>query len=211
VKLRLREPSKVIAEVRNLIMQGVKALGFVDCMINVPVAHASSLCEGLVELPIKWSANVYPVQKYLPLDLVNLMQQAGMFYANIGSRIIGSDRMLSVYRQEFKAKDIEYTTRLFNDRGIKTSWFVGFGAPGECKQTIDETFALIDTASPGRAELITKSRIYRHTELCSIAEKEGLVSPDDKLLEPIYYPFDDELRDYIWEEAGKRGNCTAYY
>ena len=139
------------------------------------------------------------------------MKQSGMSSVNIGARIIGSDAMCRVYRQEFDARDIEYATKLFKDRKIETAWFIGFGAPGECKETIDDTFALIDKARPDEASIITKARIYRHTELFNIARNEGLVSPDDKLLEPVYYPFQDELRDYIWEEASKRQNCIVYY
>jgi radical SAM superfamily enzyme YgiQ (UPF0313 family) len=210
-KMRLRDPSKVMAEVQNLITQGVKRVRFVSDMINVPVAYAESLCQGLTKLPMEWSSDIHPIKKYLPVELVNSMKQSGMFSVNIGSRIIGSDRMCRVYRQEFGARDIEYTTKLFKERKIETAWFIGFGAPGECKETIDDTFALIDKAGPDVASIITKARIYRHTELFNIAQNEGLVSPDDKLLEPVYYPFDDELRDYIWEEANRRENCTVYY
>ena len=211
VRLRLRDPFKAIAEIQNLTSQGTERAAFADHMINVPVSHAMSICKGLMELPVAWSADIYPVRKYLPTDLVDSMKSSGMFQVNIGSRIIGSERMLKIYRQEFNTRDIEYATKLFKERGIKTSWFLGFGAPGECKQTIDETFALIDKVKVDKAEIITKARIYRYTELCNIAEKEGLVSPDDKLLEPVYYPFEDELRDYIWEQANKREDCTVYY
>jgi len=210
-KMRLRDPSKVIAEVQNLIIQGIKRIRFVSDMINVPVTYAESLCQGLTKFPIEWSTDVHPIKKYLPVELVNSMKQSGMFSVNIGSRIIGSDRMCRVYGQEFDTRDIEYATRLFKEREIQTSWFIGFGAPGECKETIDDTFALIDKARPDEASIITKARIYRHTELFNIAQNEGLVSPDDKLLEPVYYPVEDELRDYIWEEANKRENCTVYY
>ena len=59
--------------------------------------------------------------------------------------------------------------------------------------------------------MITKQRIYRHAPLARTAQDEGLVGPDDKLLEPVYYPFADDLRDHIWDEADRRENCTAYY
>jgi radical SAM superfamily enzyme YgiQ (UPF0313 family) len=211
MRMRFREPSKIIAEVHNLITQGVKRIKLVSCMINISVEYTRRLCEGLTKLPIEWSANIFPSPKYLPVDLANAMKRSGMFQAGVGSRVIGSDRMLRVYRQEFDTRDIAYATRLFNEREIETSWFTGFGAPGECKETIDETFNLIDSTKVDHAEIITKARIYRNAELFNIALSEGLVSPDDKLLEPTYYPFADELRDYIWEEAGKRENCSVYY
>ncbi len=211
VRIRFREPSKIIAEVHNLITQGVKKIKLVSCMINVSVEYSRSLCEGLTELPIEWSANIFPSPKYLPVDLADAMKHSGMFQAGVGSRVIGSDRMLRVYRQELDTGDIAYATRLFKEREIETSWFTGFGAPGECKETIDETFNLIDSTGVDHAEIITKARIYRNAELFNIALSEGLVSPDDKLLEPTYYPFADKLRDYIWEETGKRDNCNVYY
>ncbi len=211
VRIRFREPSKIIAEVHNLITQGVKKIKLVSCMINVSVEYSRSLCEGLTELPIEWSANIFPSPKHLPVDLADTMKHSGMFQAGVGSRVIGSDRMLRVYRQEFDTGDIAYATRLFKEREIETSWFTGFGAPGECKETIDETFNLIDSTGVDHAEIITKARIYRNAELFNIALSEGLVSPDDKLLEPTYYPFADKLRDYIWEETGKRDNCNVYY
>ena len=211
VRIRFREPSKIIAEVHNLMAQGVKKIKLVSCMINVSVEYSRSLCEGLTELPIEWSANIFPSPKHLPVDLADAMKHSGMFQAGVGSRVIGSDRMLRVYRQEFDTGDIAYATRLFKEREIETSWFTGFGAPGECKETIDETFNLIDSTGVDHAEIITKARIYRNAELFNIALSEGLVSPDDKLLEPTYYPFADKLRDYIWEETGKRDNCNVYY
>jgi hypothetical protein len=165
----------------------------------------------MMDLPVKWTTDVYPILRYLPPDLIDSMKQSGMFQAHIGSRIIGSDTMLRVYGEKFDSRDIEYTTKLFNEREISTSWFVGFGAPGECRRTIDETFSLIDNAKPEVVSIITKTRIYRQAELFKVAEKEGIVSPDDRLLEPVYYPFEDELRDYIWKEAMKRENCTVYY
>lgn len=168
-KMRLRDPSKVIAEVQNLMVQGAKRIRFVSDMINVPVAFAKSLCQGLTKLPMEWSAEVHPIKKYLPVELVDSMKQSGMFSVNIGPRIIGSDKMRIVYRQEFDTRDIEYATKLFKEREIETSWFIGFGAPGECRETIDDTFALIDKARPDEASIITKARIYRHTELFNIA------------------------------------------
>jgi radical SAM superfamily enzyme YgiQ (UPF0313 family) len=211
VRMRAREPSWIMAEVQNLITQGIEKIKLVSCMINASVEYARSLCEGLTELPVEWSANIFPSPKYLPVDLVDAMKRSGMFQADVGSRVIGSDRMLRVYRQGFTTSDIKYATRLFKEREIETSWFTGFGAPGECKETIDETFDLIDSTKVDHAEIITKARIYRNTELFNIALSEGLVSSDDKLLEPTYYPFPDELRDYICEEAGKRENCNVYY
>jgi radical SAM superfamily enzyme YgiQ (UPF0313 family) len=211
VRFRSREPARVIAEARNLVRQGITRIALGSDMINASVAYAESLCEGLAGVPVEWSTDVYPVGRCLPVGLVDLMARSGMFAANIGSRITGSDRMRGVYGQEFDSGDIERATKLFRERGVRTSWFIGLGAPGESRETLAETFALIDRAEPDTASIITRARIYRNAKLFDIARREGLLSPDDRLLEPAYYPFADELRDYIWEEAERRENCTVYY
>jgi radical SAM superfamily enzyme YgiQ (UPF0313 family) len=211
VKMRSREPAKITAEVRNLLAQGVKRVKLVSCMINASEEYVRSLCEGLTQLPVEWAANILPLPKYLSVDLVDTMKRSGMFQASIGSRIIGSDKILKVYKHGFTSSDIRYASRLLKERGIETEWFTGFGAPGECKATIDETFDLIDSTKVDHAEIITRARIYRNTELFDIALSEGLVSPNDRLLEPAYYPFADDLRDYIWQEADLRENCHVYY
>jgi len=210
-KLKLRDPDKVITEIKNLITQGVKTISFIHDMMNVPVDHARKICEGMTGLSIRWTADIYPLKKFLPTDLADSMKHSGMTRATIGTRTIGSDRMLEVYRQGYSTKDMEYATKLFKERGIKTSWFIGFGAPGESKETIDETFTLIDEVEPDEVSIISKARIYKNTELASIAEKEGIISSTDNLLEPIYYPLSSELRDYIFQEAEKRENCTVFY
>lgn len=211
VGLRLREVSRIIEEVHNLSIQGIKKVRFATCMINTSVEYIMKLCEGLNKLPIEWSANVHPAPKYLPMELVDAMKNSGMFQAQIGSRVTGSDKMLKASRQVFNIKDMEYALKLFKEREIETSLFIGLGVPGESRETIDETFTLIDRTQLDEAEIITRARIYRNTELFNIAVNEGIVLQDDKLLEPTYYPFADELRDYIWEEADKRENCHVYY
>jgi hypothetical protein len=119
--------------------------------------------------------------------------------------------MLDVYRAGFSKKDISWATTLFKAKGVRTSWFIGFGAPGENKDTIDETFELIDQVKPDHAGMFTRTRVYKYSLLGKQCIKEGIVKADDKLLEPTYYPFSSELRDYIFEQAKTRKNCTVYY
>ena len=212
VKFRLRDPQKIIFEIRYLYSQGIRRIKFASCMINASVDYARTLCDKLVNLPVEWSANIFPSRKYLSPDLVDAMKLSGMFQASMGSRVIGSEKMLSVYQQAFTAEELAYATRLFKQRDIETSWFIGFGAPGETRQTIDETFDLIERTGLDKPEIITRARIYKNSDLFKIAVKDGLVSENDKLLAPVYYPFDDALRDYIWEKARQyNGSCNVLY
>ena len=211
VKFRLREPRYVVEEVRNLVEQGIEHISFMHDTFNVPVEHAYAICEGISGLPIRWSAYIYPVQEFLPPELLEVMKKSGMDWADIGSRMIGSEAMLNAYGVGFSKKDIECATRLFKAKGIDTYWFIGFGAPGENRDTIDETFDFIDQVRPDRVGMFTRTRVYKHSPLGELCVNEGIVGAHDKLLEPTYYPFSDELRDHIFERAESRKNCTVYY
>jgi radical SAM superfamily enzyme YgiQ (UPF0313 family) len=210
-KFRLRKPEHVVAEVSSLANRGVKRISFMHDTFNVPVKHATAISEGISDLSIQWSAYIYPARRFLSPDLVKTMKGSGMARADIGSRMIGSEAMLRAYNVQFDARDIEFATQLFKANGIKTSWILGFGAPGETRETIDETFELIDRVYPDSVGILTRTRIYRYAPLARTCEREGSIVPTDTLLEPTYYPLEDDLRNYIFEKAEEREQCTAFY
>jgi hypothetical protein len=111
----------------------------------------------------------------------------------------------------FDKDDIERATDLFRAKGVGTYWFLGFGAPGESRQTIEETFAFIDRVRPDSVGMFSRTRVYRRSPLGERCVREGLISPEDDLLEPFYYPFANELRDCIFDQAAERPNCAVYY
>jgi len=162
-------------------------------------------------LPIRWSAYIHPAPRFLTPELVDIMKASGMSRADVGARMIGSEAMLRAYGVRFSKDDIERATDLFKAKGIETYWFLGFGAPGESRQTIDETFAFIDRVRPDRVGMLSRTRVYKSAPLGERCVREGLVAPQDDLLEPIYYPFANDLRDHIFEQAEKRPNCAVYY
>jgi radical SAM superfamily enzyme YgiQ (UPF0313 family) len=210
VRLKLRAPSKTIAELKNISDQGIENIFFTDDPLNVPIEHAQKLCYGMIELPISWSAMVDPMQRFLPEELVDTMRQSGMSEAWLSSDS-GSEQILEAFRRKFKPKDLEYATKLFQEKGIRANWYTYFGVPGECKETIDETFALIDKVKPDFVVVVTKIRIYKNAGIAKIAQNEGLVNSEDSLLQPVYYPFPNDLRNYVITETAKRENCSIAY
>lgn len=210
-RFRLREPEHIVAEVRNLAGQGVKRISFMHDTFNAPVDHARVICEGISEIPVRWSAYIYPAPRFLPGKLVDAMKASGMSRADIGARMTGSEAMLRTYGVGFSKSAIERATELFKAAGVETYWFLGFGAPGESRETIDETFAFVDQVRPDRVGIISRTRVYRQAPLRERCVREGLVTPHDDLLEPSYYPFSDVLRDHIFEQARHRPNCAVYY
>jgi len=210
-RFRLRKPEYVVDEVRNLSAQGVERISFMHDTFNVPVDHARDICRGISGLSIRWSAYIHPAPRFLTPELADIMKASGMSRADVGARMIGSKAMLRTYGVGFNKDDVERATEVLKDKAIETYWFLGFGAPGESKETVDETFAFIDRVKPDRVGMLSRTRVYKQAPLGEHYIREGLAAPEDHLLEPVYYPFADHLRDYIFEQAQKRGNCAVYY
>jgi len=96
-------------------------------------------------------------------------------------------------------------------------WFFLFGGPGENEQTFAETFEFIDQyINPEDMVHMTAGlRIYPGTALQKIAIKERVISPDNNLLEPVYYVSPElgmeKLAKMIKEAATKRHFCVPSY
>jgi radical SAM superfamily enzyme YgiQ (UPF0313 family) len=209
VQMKVRDPARVIGEMESLIDQGAEIFAF--NYMNIPVEYAEGLCERIKRLKIRWTASIYGLREFLPEKLADSMKRSGMVEAWSGGELSGSNKIIKACRKRGSTKDVAYVTRLFKERDIRVSWFIKFGHPEESRETIDETFELIDRAGPDEAAIATRLRMYRNTELAAIAEEKGIISPADRLLEPAYYPFSPDLRDYVIEKAGKRKNCRVYY
>jgi radical SAM superfamily enzyme YgiQ (UPF0313 family) len=61
------------------------------------------------------------------------------------------------------------------------------GGPGETRETIEETAALMDEVSPRAILAMTGVRIYPGTRLEEIAVEEGVLKNGAGLLEPRFY------------------------
>ena len=205
-KLYLRDPRKVIAEIENLSKQGITRIFFTDSVFNIPPKHAKEICEQIIRkhLHFRWYAFLKPSRKYFTEDLLRIMIKSGLVAAQLGIDS-GSERILKVYKKNFTVNDIEHATKLCKKLGLKVGYSVLFGAPGETKHTIDETFSLIDRLKPDYVDIETSIRIYKPTGIARIAERKGIIKKSDDLIRPIFYPF--KLRRYVTNEAKKRTIC----
>jgi len=65
----------------------------------------------------------------------------------------------------------------------------------------------MDELAPDAVIVMVGIRIYAGTELYEIALREGVVTPGQSLLAPVFYPAEPELRriaERVAEEAGRR-------
>jgi radical SAM superfamily enzyme YgiQ (UPF0313 family) len=212
VCMRLRPVDEILAEIRTLVDQfGVSYLYFVDDIFNFPTDFASQLCRAMAaeKLPVNWSAFINP--DFITPRLLNEMIAAGCDAVEFGSDS-GSPTMLKNLCKSFSAADLRSASQLCKENGVDFAHYILFGGPGETRETILETFELMDEIEPTAVIAMTGIRIYPQTALQDLAIRDGIISASDSLLEPVFY-ISPEVREIFSElivsEAMKRRNWVV--
>ncbi len=205
--MRLRPIAEIIAEIRTLVDDyGVSYLYFVDDIFNYPPDFAEELCRTMVaeRLPVNWSAFINP--DFITPRLLQAMQDAGCDAVEFGSDS-GSARMLKALGKSFTVDSIRESSRLCHEMGMDFAHYILFGGPGETRETVLETFALMDEVDPTAVITMTGIRIYPGTAMEQVALKDGIIAGGESLLEPLFYispAIRDGLCDLVTQEAMKR-------
>lgn len=210
--MRLRPISDILAEIRSLVEDhGVSYLYFVDDIFNYPPAFAADLCKAMTaeRLPVNWSAFINP--DFMSPELMDAMLAAGCDAVEFGSDS-GSPAMLRSLHKSFTVDDLRRASHLCHERGMDFAHYLLFGGPGETRETILESFSLMDELQPTAVIAMTGIRIYPNTVLYHTALRDGLISSATSLLEPVFY-ISPEIKDFFADlvtcEAMKRRNWVA--
>jgi radical SAM superfamily enzyme YgiQ (UPF0313 family) len=207
--MRLRPVVEILAEIRTLVhVFGVSYLYFVDDIFNYPPAFASELCRAMAaeKLPVNWSAFINP--DFITEELMAEMLAAGCDAVEFGSDS-GSPQMLKNLHKSFSVEDLRMASRLCKGMGVDFAHYMLFGGPGETRDTMLESFALMDELEPTAVITMTGIRIYPNTELHRTAIDEGVIEESTSLLDPVFYIsplIRDCFAELITSEAMKRRN-----
>ncbi len=202
--LRKRPVASVIEWIGRLVAAGTRQLYFVDNTFNLPRSYALSLSRAITDagLGIKWRSIIYPWR--IDEELVSAMADAGCFEISLGSES-ADEEVLRRMHKRFGREDVARASRLFKKYGIKQIGFLMFGAPGETRQSVQDTLVFAASLDYAFLKVTVGIRIYPHTALAGEALKQGIIQPDDPLLEPRFYitPGLDEIwiRDTIAQHA----------
>jgi radical SAM superfamily enzyme YgiQ (UPF0313 family) len=211
-RIRSRPVADIVDEIRELVERyGTEYLYFVDDIFNYPVDFADGLCRALIKagLPVKWSAFINP--GFVTPELLRVMVEAGCDAFEFGSDS-GSEQMLRNLGKSFGAGEIRDASALCRDFGVDFAHYILFGGPGETKETVLESFALMDEVAPTAVIGMTGIRIYPGTALQRLAVEEGVITPETSLLAPLFYlspAVRDSLCDLVTAEAMKRKNWVV--
>ena len=215
---KIRDAKKVADEIEQAYHRlGNVTFEFVDSTFNDPPIHAEKICREIIKKGIRPRLRTMGINpRNTSKELFDLMMNAGFTQIDC-TPDSASPKMLKILKKNFTLGQLIKTADLIRENNLPTMWFFLFGGPGENEQTFAETFEFIDQyINPEDMVHMTAGlRIYPGTALQKIAIKERVISPDNNLLEPVYYVSPElgmeKLAKMIKEAATKRHFCVPSY
>ncbi|MFC1849166.1 B12-binding domain-containing radical SAM protein [candidate division CSSED10-310 bacterium] len=142
-KLRLREPTSLVAEVEDVYhTMGIKSFLFQADLFTAHKQWVMEICELILakKLKIRWICNsrVDTVDE----EMLRMMRRAGCFLMAVGIES-GSPQMLTILGKKPDLQKIKWMVNTCHKVGIKTNGSFVIGYPGETEETLAETEALV--------------------------------------------------------------------
>jgi len=189
----------VISELRELREMGITYVHFCDSEFNVGSPRFTrELCQAMIKenLNLRWSAFIHPDPKSLSPEVCRLMRQAGC--AEVGYSVdSGSDTILAKMGKQHSVDDAAEVSSWFKLAGIALAHTYLVGWPGESLDTLRETVDFIKRTEPDFKLIFAGIRILPDTRIADVAEQQGLISPDDNLLVPVFANPEEVLNEFI--------------
>jgi radical SAM superfamily enzyme YgiQ (UPF0313 family) len=110
--------------------------------------------------------------------------------------------MLQVMRKGFTKDELNSCLMMLEEMEISYAPSLLFGAPGENRETVEESIRFLEERKPMMLDFCPGIRLMPHTLLFDIAVSEGVISADDPLMEPKFYispDIEDWIEEYLTE------------
>jgi radical SAM superfamily enzyme YgiQ (UPF0313 family) len=197
--IRRRSPGKLAVWLEDLASRGYREFGFVDNTFNIPPSYAKAVSRAIIArgLDITLWCIVYP--KWVDGELAELMARAGCREVSLGFES-GSDCVLNGFHKRFGKDEVREAARVFREAGIVRRGFLMLGGPQETRETVQESFAFVDSLELDSLSVTTGVRVYPETEIAAVAAAQGIISPEDDLLQPTFYLV-PRMKDWLPEKV----------
>jgi radical SAM superfamily enzyme YgiQ (UPF0313 family) len=184
--IRTHPVETVLEALSRHVAVGFKNFYFVDNTFNFPPDYAKSLCDAIVSarLGIRWRCILYP--GFVDEEMVSKMAQAGCIEVSLGFES-GSPGILKSLNKKYDLDQVRQASELLRRHGIARMGFLMFGAPGETRETVQESLDFAESLQLDMLKLSTGIRIYPETPLAEVSRREGVVAEGDDLLLPRFY------------------------
>jgi len=170
---RHRSINNVLGEIEWLVSKyGYERVNIVDDIFTLNKVRIEEFCQGILNrgLRIGWRSQTRA--DCVSLELLELMREAGCQFLTFGVES-GSPAILKNLNKRERIEDIVNAFAWCKKAGIKATFNVIIGAPGETRTTIEETRNLIRKTKPDYLST-ANLRAYPGTALWKQAQDDGL-------------------------------------
>ena len=193
---RFRSPENIAKELELMVNNyDIKNIFIVDSLFNLDYTNVKEICKEILKqkIDVNLGANYAPNKGFI--DLMPLMKESGIVHLATGIESL-SDVMLSNMNKKRATDDSLLTSKKCVELEIEQLIHMIVGGPGETLETVQESFDQLETIESFRGDLwqgdgdlivFIGMRIYPHTPLQLIAEREGVIQKGENLLKPKFY------------------------
>jgi lipid biosynthesis B12-binding/radical SAM protein len=185
--IRCRDPKAVVDDIQILVEKHKAGhVFFTDSVFNDDRGRYLEVIDEMKRrgVSIPWTAFFKP--EGLDDESVERMKETGLKSAEIGADAT-TDTTLRKLGKSFLFHDIVDCNDLFGRHDIATAHFYMFGGPGETRETVLQGIENIRGMEKTVSFIFMGLRILPNTALARIAQRQGLLSRNHELLEPVYY------------------------
>ena len=189
-RIRLRKPEKVVDEIEKMAnVHGTSKFIFVDPIFNVPLDHATEICDDIIRRNLKVSWGAYMDIRYATEDFLLLARDSGCTDFIFSPDAI-SDNALKSLHKGIVEDEIKKIYRLFKKNTKLKDAFVIFdlllNSPGENFKGLLKTlwfYVCANCSLRGRGRVTMNwIRIEPGTEIHNMAVASGQLKPEATLL-----------------------------
>ncbi|MEK7806296.1 MAG: cobalamin-dependent protein [Chloroflexota bacterium] len=200
----IRPIGDVVDEVKDMEQRlGLRKVFFIDNGFNIPLSHAKSLCQALLDAGLKLHWNTCLAPHSCDAELISMMKQSGCALVLLAGQ--GGDSHEGIPLGQH-LDQLRQVCRLCEAGGLHYIISQNFGGPDETRETVEEKLAFLRTLSPALANLRVGVRLLPGSAVSARALQEGMISGETDLLRPTFYlaaPVRDWIVEHLRSEASQ--------
>jgi radical SAM superfamily enzyme YgiQ (UPF0313 family) len=206
-RVRRRRPERVVAEIRNLLDQGIDHLHTCDSEFNLSEGHVLDVCAalegaGLVGR-VRWYA--YCTPRPFSRGMAEAMARAGCAGIDFGVDHV-DEGILRRLGRDHRREDVEAAAEACRSAGIPFMFDLLLGGPGETRETLRDAVETMKRLEPSRVGLSVGIRVYPGTRFAAEALRESsalrpALDREPDLVRPVFY-FSPALGEEIFPLLG---------
>jgi len=192
VPVRLHSAGRVVEEMKRAkyFLDDVNIL-FHDENFMVNSERTIKLCDAIQKSRLRVGWNIRTRPELLKYDLLSMMKASGLRSIFFGVES-GSSKVLDRMNKKLPLDSIKRAFKIAKRAGVRRHCNIIVGYPGEDKQDVRRTAALLREINPDSISF-SVPRIYPGTVLCSEAYSNNVIKPSywrdkkNKSIIPVYY------------------------